>query len=418
MSEDKNEAEPLIVQAGVEAAQGYVPMPAAETPPDPELDIHTAVEELRASRPAEDPIDKPEYQRLDTGEKAPENETVSLERAASDLSAYHGQQAVERAKSISEDFARAIDEMRAAHLEVDPKAAEEFGLSKEEVAAAKAAKAAKAEKAAQDEPAAIEAKQESPESDAYDSIEGLEPELKEVLRKSPQARQFFENYAVEGERVKEAFTAGLNDAHQFGQAAILALAPELGQVPLERWGEGINILAQSDPDRGQQLAAIFSNVAAISQRQQLLTHHQQQVAHQNFEALRQQYSRQSDEALGPMSVSEKTAMAEELANYVGEFGITREQLVHEARTNLALNHPAFQRMAADAIKYQRLMKAPKAVPTRQVPPVSRPGTATSRSGASMSKIEGLQQQLRTATGSRALKLGAQLTAEMRKAANR
>src|SRR6476659_5994736 len=102
MSEDKNEAEPLIGQAGVEAAQGYVPMPAVETPPDPELDIHTAVEELRASRRAEDPIDKPEYQRLDTGEKAPENETVSLERAASDLSAYHGQQAVERAKSISE----------------------------------------------------------------------------------------------------------------------------------------------------------------------------------------------------------------------------------------------------------------------------------------------------------------------------
>ncbi|HWI67126.1 MAG TPA: hypothetical protein VNS88_01885, partial [Nitrospiraceae bacterium] len=381
-----------------------------------EIDIKTAVEELRASRPAEEPIEAIEYKRLENGEKAPENETVSLERAADDLTAYHSQQSVERAKSISEDFAKAIDSMRADALKANPKANDELGLSKQEIAAAKAAKT----EAAQDEtvPETLEARQEPSEPDAYDSIEGLEPELKEVLRKSPQARQFFESYAAEGEQVKEAYTAGLNNAHQFGQAAILALAPELSQVPLERWGEGISILAQSDPARGQQLATMFSNVAAIAQRQQLITHHEQQLAQQNFEALRQDYSKKSDEVLGPMTVAEKTAMAEELVSYVSQYGVTREQLVHEAKTNLALNHPAFQRMAADAIKYQRLMNAPKAHPTRQIPPVTRPGTAGQRSGADISRIQSLQDQLKTATGNRALKLGAQLTAEMRRAANR
>ena len=51
-------------------------------------------------------------------------------------------------------------------------------------------------------------------------------------------------------------------------------------------------------------------------------------------------------------------MAEELVSYVGEYGVSREQFMREAETNLALHHPAFQRMAADAVKYQRLMKSP------------------------------------------------------------
>jgi hypothetical protein len=161
---------------------------------------------------------------------------------------------------------------------------------------------------------------------------------------------------------------------------------------------------------------MFSKVAAFAQRQQLITHHEQQLAQQNFEALRQDYSKKSDEALGPMTIAEKTAMAEELVSYVSQYGVTREQLVHEAKTNLALNHPAFQRMAADAIKYQRLMNAPRAHPTRQIPPVTRPGTAGQRSAASMSKIQSLQAELASATGSRAVKLAAQLTGEMRRAA--
>jgi hypothetical protein len=55
MSEDRNEAgqftEPLTGQAGVEAAQGYVPMPSDEPPEQPASDIDTEVARLRASRP-------------------------------------------------------------------------------------------------------------------------------------------------------------------------------------------------------------------------------------------------------------------------------------------------------------------------------------------------------------------------------
>ena len=54
-----------------------------------------------------------------------------------------------------------------------------------------------------------------------------------------------------------------------------------------------------------------------------------------------------------MTMAEKSVMAEELVSYVAEYGISREQFVRKAQTNLALHHPAFQRMAADAVHLMR-----------------------------------------------------------------
>ena len=417
MSEDRNEAgqftEPLTGQAGVEAVHGYVPMPSAEPPEQPASDLDTEVARLRASRPAEEPLEKLQYLKLDTGEPAPENETLTIEKAADNLSNYRTQQHLEKAKSISADFAREVDKMRADALAANPKAADELGLSKEEIAAAKAAKA---EEATQAEPAVMEAKQESAEPDPYDLIEGLEPETREALKK-PQVRQFLETYAAEGEQVKQAYTDGLNNAHQFGQAAILALAPELAQVPLERWGEGINILAQSDPVRGQQLATMFSNVAAIAQRQQVITHHQQQVARQDFE----NHVKSEDARLVEMVGSEKAANEanQALINYLGEHGVAKNQMLSMVVQNPVLRTAEARQTIWKAARYDALMNAPKAVATRQIPPVSRPGTSSgNRPSGNMAKIQSLQAQLETAKGNAALKIAAQLKGEMRKAANR
>ena len=85
-------------------------------------------------------------------------------------------------------------------------------------------------------------------------------------------------------------------------------------IPLERWGEAIQIIAQTDPARGKQLAGVFQNVAAIQQHQAEERQQQAAVQRQQFEATRQQYSRASDEAIGPMTIAEKHQMAEELVS--------------------------------------------------------------------------------------------------------
>lgn len=169
------------------------------------------------------------------------------------------------------------------------------------------------------------------------------------------------------------------------------------------------MLAQVDPARAQLVSDTLGNWSAIQQAQQQEQQRQAQVQHQQFQATRQQYSRASDEALGPMTVAEKAEMLEDLVSYVAEYGISREQFAREAETNLALHHPAFQRMAADAVRYQRIIKAPKAVP-QSLPTVQRPGVSepNRRATDNSSKIQALQRQLGSANGEKAARIAGQI----------
>jgi hypothetical protein len=73
--------------------------------------------------------------------------------------------------------------------------------------------------------------------------------------------------------------------------AILAIAPELQSVPLDRWKEGIQILSQANPARGQQLGSLLNYVSQVQGAQAQWQQQQAQVRRQQFEAHRQQYSR-------------------------------------------------------------------------------------------------------------------------------
>jgi hypothetical protein len=403
--------EPLTGQAGVEADQGYKPMVdwRPEEPSEPESSIKEEALKLAASRVPEDPVVPLKYQRINDGSDMPLDETITLDRAVKDVSEYHAAQVEEARLTADADVARWVDGVRAETLQANPEIAKELGLSKEEVAAAEAVKqpseindAARAQMAEPSEP------------DAYADIPGLAPETSEWLKKAPaQGRQFLEQNAAETEQAAKAYQTAVAQAQTFGQASLMAVVPELSNVPTEQWAQAIQIVAQQNPAKGQQIVQVLQNVAALSERQQLIDHYQQSQRQQEFETVRSQYNKAADQALGPMTRAEMADMAEELADYVGELGITRAQLAAEAKTNLALHHPAFQKMAADAIRYQRLMKAPKARPTTRSLPVSRPGTS-SGVRADTSNIKSLERQLASATTQQSqLKIAARLLAAKR-----
>jgi hypothetical protein len=224
-----------------------------------------------------------------------------------------------------------------------------------------------------------------------------------------QARQFLESNATEAEQTKSAYSAGLHSAQTFAQASLIAIAPELQQIPIERWAEAVQIISQTDPLKGQMLSKTLGNAAAIAERQQLVQYHEQTQRQAQFDSLKAQYSRASDQVLGPMTHAEKLTMAEELADYVGEHGVSRQVLMEEAKTNLLLHHPAFQSLAKDAISYRRMQKAAKGVPTRPHVPVTKPGISTaSRGNSNASAINALERQLSNATSHAAIKIAAKL----------
>ena len=372
----------------LERESGFAPMPRyTEEPAEPEEFATPREAAETAAGQGEPEIVPVVYFDQTTGERLNDNpeegpiETVTLERAADDLAAYRNTNVDNAAKSISNDFAAAIDARRAEATKDNPELAKELGIDPPP----------KGEKGPADD--GRRSVEQAAEPDPINSVEGLAEETKQAL-KNPQVRQFLETNAAETQEAVQSLRAAVTHNQTFGQAAILAIAPELAQVPLDRWAEGINILAQSDPARGQQLATMLSNVAALNQRQQVIGQYQQEVARQNFEAQRAEYSAKSDEVLGPMTRAEKIDMVEDLVNYVGEHGVTREQFVQEAATNLALHHPAFQKMAADAIRYQRLMKLTMPTPSRgALPPVQRPGPAAPRGAARGEDMRSISNRL-------------------------
>ena len=396
MSDERNDAgqftsgEVLTGEAGLEHDAGYKPMPAAETEDQPEY--ATAREAADALAEQEQPATDVVVYLDQTGERVDERETIKLERAGADLAAYESQVADHRASSIDSTFAEAVDKLRAEATRDNPALAEELGLDKEAVAAKP-----------------VEEKQAAPQSDQpgpYDNIEGLAPETREALKTNPQLRQFLETNAAEKEQAVQHLKDAVSHNQTFGQAAILALAPELGQVPLERWAEGINMIAQADPARGQQLATMFNNVAALNQRQQLLAHYDQQqraqIENQQFESqIKAEDARLIDMAGGEKAANEATAA---MLAYLGESGVPHSEMLNTFRQNPVLQTAEARLVIAKAAKYDAMMKSAKAIPSRPVPPVQRPGVYAPRASGPTAEINALLGQMDGKSQAQQLKL--------------
>ena len=81
-------------------------------------------------------------------------------------------------------------------------------------------------------------------------------------------RQVREFIAAERQNAIAESTQARDTAHAFGQAALLAVVPELSHLPIEQWAEGLNLLAEVDPGRAQSAVNLLGRVGAIQQAQQ------------------------------------------------------------------------------------------------------------------------------------------------------
>jgi hypothetical protein len=110
------------------ASAGFKPMPDVEKRKAAEFEnVKEAAEVLAASRAGTPEIIEKRY--LDeAGEPVDPSEAISVERAARDLTAMRNVDTDSGAKSISADFAAAVDRMRADVIKGDPRLAEQYGI--------------------------------------------------------------------------------------------------------------------------------------------------------------------------------------------------------------------------------------------------------------------------------------------------
>lgn len=110
-------------------------------------------------------------------------------------------------------------------------------------------------------------------------------------------------------------------------------------------------------------------------------------------------------------------MRDNAPKFLTDKGFSSDELndLAAGKSRLSIYDHRIQALIRDGMKLQEILNAPKAVAAKPVPPVQRPGVAPQRGSSAQSEIQELQKQLATATGVRAMEIGAKIT-NLRRAA--
>ncbi|WNV10173.1 hypothetical protein [Tardiphaga sp. 709] len=391
---------------GVEASHGFTSMPENEPGSFEPLDGI----EFKTPREAADflsyagPDDLVEVKYIKDGEALPENETVTSERAARDLTAFHNANIKDASHSVSTEFAAAVDAMRKDAVKGDPKAAEHFGIEVPEDGEKVPTKEAKAAKP-----------EAEPSADAVRANSDLDPEVERAL-KHPQVRQAIEQQLGEAEQVRTSYSAALEAANSFAQATFFQVAPQLEGLPPDQLAQGLMMLKDVDPKAFNAAIGVLGRVEQINQAKQQEQQQREHAQSQEFSSFKASEDAKLARVLGDDHGRVVKEYGAKVGPYFQSLGLTPAEIRGLARDR-TIHSAVGQQVLLDAMRYREIKDAPKAVASRSLPPVQRPGTtAGPRASSSEGSIAKLEKQLEGASGLKAARIAAQLTSARRASA--
>jgi hypothetical protein len=351
---------------GVEADQGYTQLPAAE---DVALEEVPTFDEFKAAIADEAPLEfeKVKWEKAD-GTPLADNVTVTADQAGSALAACEGEVSSYIEGTDLAELAGITDPARAEALKASPEHAEEFGIDPAQVKA-------NAE--------ALQGEQKEATADVRASPP-VEPDAEfERLLNNPHAVEAWRGRFVE---LEQHYANGLNAAYGLAQQSVIDDIPELRGVPPDQWQPALMALAQQDPQRIQgalnKLARFNQTQAAQAQWQQHQAAQLQQRQLQQFESHVNAEDARLVEMVGGQKAADEANQA--MIDYLTSQGVARNQQLNVFMQNPVLRTAEARQIAWKAQQYDRLMAAPKAVPTRTLPHVQKPGSSNSMSRSEIS----------------------------------
>ena len=81
-----------------------------------------------------------------------------------------------------------------------------------------------------------------------------------------------------------------------------------------------------------------------------------------------------------------------MRDYLSDLGLSQRDINSLGRNPTAVDH-RFQRALLDAARYRALQQAPRAVATRAIPPVAKPGRGEARHSAREMNLQQLEYEL-------------------------
>jgi hypothetical protein len=375
-----NEPDPMLTGAAFELANaGYKPMPGDQSKDQEEIGGDTA-----SLREAADKISAPQEElvvrqyRDHEGKPAAANEAITLARASRDYSELRAAEQLVADSENAKELAARIDALRAEALSKDPDAAELYGL---EIPAAEGAE----DKAEKSDSGVSSNQDELP-------ISELDPELEKALR-HPQVRHAIDEQVAEVEKARQGYLDGLAAATQIAQASFVSQFPELVGIAPENMPAALEHLSRQDPVKFARVQATVATSEQLFAQQRQEVHRQAEIARENFLA----FAKSEDARLETMLKGEpretQRAVTEEILASAKASGIEADEFMRLFNSEPLMRNATFQRMMYDAGKYRLMMRAKEAAATKPLPPVQRPGAATTRAEREHADLRTLSAKL-------------------------
>jgi hypothetical protein len=388
---------------GVERSQGYEPMEVArpykevDAEPIDSTSVTNALHAQEAQTASPFPIQYYEQGGKHAGRQMDRRLTVSAEQAAHDLGSYRQASAESEQAELDRVIAEAIDELRA---DAQP----------------------------QQVPPDVQ-QQQTPQPEAQaqpqqEAVPGVDPEIQRLLEQNPkllsavvelqsQAQNAQNYYAQEASRAMEAaqqqYHQGLANNANVLLANFQARFPEL-RVPMENWQAVIQSLAQSNPQRAEQISGEIRQTRdfftqAIQQEQvrvQALAqqeYQRQTQARRDFDTAAKNADHDFD-AYAKMQVSSEqlTDIQREANLMMREYGLSEQEVAWHWQNNPAFRSLPAQKMMFDAARWRLAQRGISEKISRPVPTVQPPTSPAARGSEEDFNLRRLNDRL-NATGS-------------------
>jgi hypothetical protein len=205
-----------------------------------------------------------------------------------------------------------------------------------------------------------------------------EDDVERVL-KSPKIRDAIAERVAESEKQRGEYETAVQHIGKERVAALHADFPEMQSVPLQNWAAAITEMHQREPARAAAIVTRLRALAEVEVAVQQIQADKTAREKAAFVTYAAEQNKKFAELTKGMSQTDLSAVKAEIPTMLKDYGVDDPraflQAIHGQST---FPRASAERILVDAAKYRMIMRAPKAVATRAVPNVMRPGIAGPR----------------------------------------
>lgn len=335
--------EPAYGREGLERDQGYSPLPDETKETSDELTKDEAAERLKELGSGETKMIYAHVTNL------PANVTLTTDQAAKML-----------AESREADAAQAeIDGTKAAQKEVD--------------------------KLRGEKPAASAPQIES------------EADIEKVLA-NPKIRDAIAERVTAADTQRTHYESAVAEATKFAAASLFHDVPELANIPVQNWVSAIEAMHQREPARAQLAISKLQALSRVEAASLELKAQKTAREQTEFKAYAAKENVRFTELTKGIPAKEMAAIEAHVPKMLAEHGADVAQFLKAVSNQTTFPRASAEALLVKAARYDLIQKAAKAVATRAVPTVQKPGFSGPRTNSGDVGLAALSAKL-SKTGS-------------------